>query len=241
MIKYCEIHRAKPKKRCIHGCVSIQCKKIECVEDKSFKSNICIHNGVARRRSYCIICNPSSRCPISGVVKSWCIHCGGSQRCRHGKEKSRCKHIECASVSRSLCVHNRNRRNCTICKVGSGVCPCGVLLKSCKICNPLGHLVALVSCRVRASLKLKCIEKNKRTIEYLGCTIEKYKLFIEDKFGDGMTWETHGEWHIDHIVPIMYRGAGEVTESVVIERLHYTNTQPLWASENMSKGNRTIG
>jgi hypothetical protein len=53
-----------------------------------------------------------------------------------------------------------------------------------------------------------------------------------------MTWENYGDvWEIDHIVPLKYQ---DPTLEQVIERLHYTNTQPLWASENASKGNRFI-
>ena len=34
---------------------------------------------------------------------------------------------------------------------------------------------------------------------------------------------------------------GIPTLEQIIERLHYTNTQPLWARDNASKGNRRIG
>ena len=62
-----------------------------------------------------------------------------------------------------------------------------------------------------------------------------------------MTWETHGtgegKWNIDHIVPIKYPGkdGGDPTLEEVAERLHWTNCQPMWASENIAKGNRFIG
>ena len=54
-----------------------------------------------------------------------------------------------------------------------------------------------------------------------------------------MSWENYGKiWHIDHIIPISYKNP---SLDEVIQRLHYLNTQPLWASENISKGNRYIG
>jgi hypothetical protein len=84
---------------------------------------------------------------------------------------------------------------------------------------------------------LKSNKKNK-SIEYLGCPIEEFKKHIEKQFTEGMTWDNHGEWHIDHIVPLKYENPS-IEE--VMERLHYTNTQPLWASDNISKGNRYIG
>jgi hypothetical protein len=88
---------------------------------------------------------------------------------------------------------------------------------------------------VRHGLKAN---KSKHSIEYLGCPIDEFKQHIEKQFKEGMTWDNHGEWHIDHIVPLKYNNP---TIEEVIERLHYTNTQPLLASENMSKGNRFIG
>lgn len=53
-----------------------------------------------------------------------------------------------------------------------------------------------------------------------------------------MSWERMGtEIHIDHKIPIMYNNP---TMEEIIKRLHYTNLQPMWARENMSKGNRFI-
>ena len=62
-----------------------------------------------------------------------------------------------------------------------------------------------------------------------------------------MAWENHGlgpgTWQIDHIVPIKYPGkdGGDPTLEEVAERLHWTNCQPMWTTENIAKGNRFIG
>ena len=53
-----------------------------------------------------------------------------------------------------------------------------------------------------------------------------------------MSWDNYGEWEIDHIIPLKYNNPS-IEE--VQERLHYSNTQPLWARENRAKGNRHIG
>ena len=73
--------------------------------------------------------------------------------------------------------------------------------------------------------------------------METFKKHIEKQFQEGMTWDNHGEvWHIDHIKPIKFRENGEEPSvEEVVRRLHYKNTQPLWALENISKGNRYIG
>lgn len=81
-------------------------------------------------------------------------------------------------------------------------------------------------------------DKEGHSVDYLGCDIKTYAEYLEDKFEDWMCWENYGEWHIDHITPLMYQNP---TQEQLIERLHYTNTQPLGAFENMSKGNRFIG
>ena len=52
-----------------------------------------------------------------------------------------------------------------------------------------------------------------------------------------MSWENYGEWHIDHKIPLKYN---KPSLEEVVQRLHYTNTQPMWASENMSKGCRYV-
>ena len=49
-----------------------------------------------------------------------------------------------------------------------------------------------------------------------------------------MSWDNYGEWHLDHKIPISWA----TTEDEVYKLNKYENFQPLWASENCSKGNR---
>ena len=55
-------------------------------------------------------------------------------------------------------------------------------------------------------------------------------------FDERMSWENHGAktWHIDHIIPL----ASAKTEEEVFLLCHYTNLQPLWWSDNLSKGSK---
>jgi hypothetical protein len=81
--------------------------------------------------------------------------------------------------------------------------------------------------------------KDNHTIEYLGISPREYMEYLESMFTPEMTRENHGVyWHIDHITPIMYNNP---TDEERIQRLHYTNTQPLIIGENLKKGNRYIG
>ena len=92
----------------------------------------------------------------------------------------------------------------------------------------------LLSSRLGKALKGIGFTKSKKTEELLGCSYEYFIATLESKFTDGMNWENQGQWHIDHIIPLC--SAQNIEE---IEKLcHYTNLQPLWAKDNMSKGGR---
>ena len=183
---------------------------IECLDkEKKWKQkNKCEHN---RQKPSCKECGGSSICEHNRY-KSICKECGGTQICVHNRQKSKCK--ECGGGS--ICEHNREK-------------------KTCKICDPQGHLANIVRNSVYRALHS---DKEKHSIEYLGCSIQHFKEHIEKQFIDGMTWDNYGEWQIDHIIPLKYDNP---TLEETIERLHWENTQPLWATDNISKGNRYIG
>jgi len=64
-----------------------------------------------------------------------------------------------------------------------------------------------------------------------GCSWEQLKNHIESQFKDGMSWENRGEWHIDHIIPLV----NATTEEQLIRLNHFTNLRPLWAKENLTR------
>ena len=78
------------------------------------------------------------------------------------------------------------------------------------------------------------VGKNKKAEEILGCSIEFFIEHLQSQFKEGMTLENHGEWHIDHIIPL----SSATTEEEVLKLNHYTNLQPLWANENIVKRNK---
>lgn len=82
--------------------------------------------------------------------------------------------------------------------------------------------------------------KKEGSEKLLGATYETVKIHIESLFIEGMSWDNYGRcengdcnnfWHIDHIVPL-----NTATTKKELENLcHYTNLQPLWAIDNLSK------
>lgn len=100
--------------------------------------------------------------------------------------------------------------------------------------DPIYAIGRLARRRISIALRQAGYAKSTRTHEMLGCDYSHLVLHLESQFKDGMTWENRGEWHIDHIIPL----ASAKTEEEIIALCHYTNLQPLWAFENLSKGAR---
>lgn len=99
--------------------------------------------------------------------------------------------------------------------------------------DPLYKLTINIRKRIRISLKNNLINNSKYE-EILGCSFLEFRYYIENLFIDGMSWENYGEWHLDHRVPISWAK----NEEEVYKLSHYTNFQPLWMNDNLSKGNR---
>lgn len=79
-------------------------------------------------------------------------------------------------------------------------------------------------------------EKFFKQNEILGCSPFFLKSYLESLFTEGMSWDNYGMegWWIDHIKPC--DSFKPFTEEQQRECFHYTNLQPLWWYENISKG-----
>ena len=80
--------------------------------------------------------------------------------------------------------------------------------------------------------------KSMSTIQLLGCTADQIFIHLENLFTKGMTWENYGNngWHIDHIIPCSNFDLTKPEQQM--KCFHYTNLQPLWAEDNIRKGNK---
>ena len=106
--------------------------------------------------------------------------------------------------------------------------------------DPEFKLRELLSHRVRRAIYDQRGAKSAKTLELLGCSIKEARIHLENQFREGMKWENHGinGWHIDHIIPC---SSFDLTKEKEQNKcFHYTNLQPLWAEENLSKGNRNV-
>ena len=102
--------------------------------------------------------------------------------------------------------------------------------------------------RTRLSLTIRNNQKYSSVLKLIDCSLEKLKQHLEKQFTSGMNWSNYGrgwngkgmvEWHIDHIRPCASFDLSKPSEQY--KCFHYTNLQPLWAKENMSKNDKFLG
>lgn len=96
--------------------------------------------------------------------------------------------------------------------------------------------------RSRLSKALKNNQKLGSAIKDLGCSIEELRKHLESKWKLGMSWDNYGHkpenWNIDHVVPL---SSFDLTDrEQLLKACHYSNLQPLWATENYSKSNKNV-
>jgi hypothetical protein len=97
---------------------------------------------------------------------------------------------------------------------------------------------ARLACNLRRRLNhiLKDGYKAGSAVRDLGCSALELKRWIEQQFQPGMNWENYGDWHIDHIIPLSTADLTDIKEFKKV--CHWFNLRPLWAAENISKGNK---
>lgn len=92
--------------------------------------------------------------------------------------------------------------------------------------------------RARRGESIRKGHKRGSSIQDLGCSVDDFKQYIEKLWLPGMSWENYGRsgWHLDHVIPL---ASFDLTDlSQVRAACHYTNYQPLWASDNIRKSNK---
>ena len=113
------------------------------------------------------------------------------------------------------------------------------------------NLARVIKRRTNAQFALRCrIRNHARKIilrigafgarshysELLGCSLSDLASHIESKFLPGMSWDNRNLWHLDHIRPLKTFDLSDPTQLAVA--CHFTNLQPLWAADNLTKGHR---
>lgn len=84
-------------------------------------------------------------------------------------------------------------------------------------------------------------QKSLRCIDYVGCSFDKLRMYLESRFEDGMNWYNYGNvawnkmnaWHIDHIIPCASFDMSNPVHQLAC--FHYKNIQPMWGIDNIKK------
>ena len=90
--------------------------------------------------------------------------------------------------------------------------------------------------RIWSALQANEASKSGGIQQLVGCSAADLMRHLEAQFTDGMSWENYGKhgWHVDHIRPC---ASFDLTDSEQQRQcFHYTNLQPLWATDNIKKG-----
>ena len=110
--------------------------------------------------------------------------------------------------------------------------------------NPGYNIKMRLSNRIRDALRYVNVTKRNRTVDYLGISIPEFRIHLEKQFyvnsktGEMMSWKNMSKWHMDHIIPCYSYDLTNVDAQK--KCFHYTNIRPMWAEENLKKGNRFI-
>ena len=152
------------------------------------------------------------RCPTCGVIKD--IDCFGKRFATADKLSSQCKECmrkyQIATKDRINKYHIERRARDENFRLAKNL-------------------------RGRMGNVMKGRSKSASTMDLIGCTIEELWLHLECQFSEGMTRKNHGAdgWHVDHIVPCANFDLTDPEQQRIC--FHYTNLQPLWATDNLRK------
>jgi len=101
-----------------------------------------------------------------------------------------------------------------------------------------GQLTSNLRARINSALAGK--SKYQRLSRLIGCSISQLRVWLEKQFQSGMTWSNHTRlgWHVDHKKPCSSFDLRKPSQQRLC--FHFTNLQPLWWRDNLSKGSRVI-
>lgn len=111
--------------------------------------------------------------------------------------------------------------------------------------NPIYKIASNLRNRIKDVLNGKI--KSGSAINDMGCSLEQLKSHFEQFFEKQapnkdtkqlMSWDNYGKtgWHIDHIKPLSSFNLTNKEE--FLKACHYTNLQPLWWYDNLSKSDK---
>jgi hypothetical protein len=97
--------------------------------------------------------------------------------------------------------------------------------------DPIYRMIGSCRARTGAAIRAKGYKKESSTEHLLGCSWDSLRDHLEAQFTEGMTWDNYGKWHVDHVIPV----SSAKTLEQLLQLCHFSNLQPLWAIDNLTK------
>ena len=106
--------------------------------------------------------------------------------------------------------------------------------------DPIYKLIGNFRTAIYTVLKENNMSKYDHYFDMLGYSQEDLVSHLDFLLNDGMTWENYGEWHVDHKLPIDSFNFRNSKDPEFKECWSLNNLQPMWGSENISKGTNIL-
>jgi hypothetical protein len=101
--------------------------------------------------------------------------------------------------------------------------------------DPCKKMAAVMRSMIATKLRRRNAIKSDTAVKLLGCDIQWLVAWLEIQFQPGMTWANYGPiWHVDHKRPCASFDLSDPKQQRLC--FHWTNLQPLFGFENLSKG-----
>lgn len=106
--------------------------------------------------------------------------------------------------------------------------------------NPVFRFRCKLTRNLQNRLSVRNAKKRSNMCDLIGCSVIELMSHLEKQFSSGMNWENRGYhgWHIDHILPCDSFNLTLLEEQQ--KCFHWSNLQPLWKDDNLSKSNHII-
>ena len=197
----------------------------------------------------CNVCSEFKTLTLFIKNRQICIECNNEKRKMKYKtnEEHRIKIIKQVTEFKQKRIFEKNKqkedeigidnKKCSYCnsiKYKTSFRQNRLKCKDCERDEPLEKMKRVIRSRIISALK----QKNKHTIEYLGCNVTEYlNWLLKNDFG--YTLENRGkEWHIDHVIPLSHFNLENEEQQLIA--FNWRNTMPLSVKENLTKNRKII-
>jgi hypothetical protein len=197
----------------------------------------------------CNICNIVKLLPLFVKNRNICVNCNNLKRRIKYQidDEHRIKLIQKSTEFKQKRIIAKHQQKIAELGIDNKQCSCCDVIKhkthfrhnrlKCKDCErdePIEKLKRVIRSRIISALK----NKNKHSVEYLGCNIPDYLNWLLNNDSRYILENRGTEWHIDHVIPLSRFNLENEEQQLIA--FNWRNTMPLSCEENLKKNNKII-